>query len=74
MPLTKQQADTVANSLLAAARGSPDDEPIKPVPFVYRSAASRRLDPREEWLAYKQVTSRPLNRDPVFVDVTSYHR
>ena len=70
MALTKQQAETIADSLLAGAGGASDaarTTTVKAVPFVYRSQASRRLDPRQEWLAYREVASRPFNRHPVFV-------
>src|SRR5665213_1366909 len=72
MALTKQQAETIADSLLAGAGGASDaarTTMVKAVPFVYRSQASRRLDPRQEWLAYREAASRPFNRHPVFIGV-----
>ncbi len=69
MPLTKQEAERVADSLLADADRARENVPVRTVPLIYRSAASRQLDHRQEWLAYKHVLRTPLKNQPALVGI-----
>ena len=72
MPITREQAETVAEQLLANADADRDATrfmAVKGVPFIYRSQASRQLDRRQEWSAYREAASRPFNRHPIFVGI-----
>jgi|HubBroStandDraft_3_1064219.scaffolds.fasta_scaffold352476_2 hypothetical protein len=53
--LTKEQANAIAESLMAKARNSDGYFRSRRVPFVFRSADSARLEPRAEWQLFRQA-------------------
>jgi hypothetical protein len=53
--LTKEQANAIAESLMAKARKSGGYFYFRRVPFVFRSTDSARLEPRAEWQLFRQA-------------------
>jgi hypothetical protein len=51
--LTKEQANAIAESLLAQARQGSNYFGSRRVPLAYRSPVSARLDPRTEWQLFR---------------------